>query len=420
MRYSNDPSFAKDMDLADDLGKFRDAFHIPEFEQEPVTYLCGNSLGLMPKKTTEFVQQELKDWAHLGVEGHFKGKRPWLHYHENLTEPTASLVGAQQNEVVCMNTLTANLHLMMVSFYRPTKQRFKILIEQHAFPSDRYAVESQIRFHGLDPIESLLEIGPRAGESNIRPEDLYQYIEDNGSTIALILMPGVQYYTGQLFDMEEITRRGQAQGCVVGFDLAHAVGNVPLSLHQWEADFAVWCSYKYLNAGPGAVAGCFIHDKHVRNPHLQRFAGWWGHNKTTRFEMGPNYDPISTAEGWQLSNPPVLSAAPLIVSMNLFKQAGFEALRTKSEILTGYLEFLLQENLPSSMQIITPANPRQRGCQLSVRITQGNGKKIFKGLEDQHVICDWREPDVIRLAPAPLYNSYSDVHRCVAVLKKLM
>ena len=419
MRYSNDLSFAKDMDAADPLATFRSEFHFPISEGRKSTYLCGNSLGLMPKRTVSLLQEELQDWAKLGVEGHFAGVRPWVNYHENLTHSTARLVGATPEEVVCMNSLTVNLHLMLVSFYRPTQERFKILIEKPAFPSDRYALESQIRCHGLDPQETLLELGPRDGESIIRQEDIDQTLELHGPAIALVLFPGVQYYSGQVFDMAALCDKARSKGCAVGLDLAHAVGNIPLQLHDWGCDFAVWCSYKYLNAGPGAVGGCFVHQRH-HTAELNRFAGWWGHNKETRFQMGPNFDPIAGAEGWQLSNSSVLSMTPLIASMELFEQADLHRLRSKSIVLTGYLEFLLRDSLSDAIEILTPMDPAQRGCQLSVCLLNGKGKDVFNALQKAHVICDWREPNVIRLSPAPIYNSFADVHTAVTTLKQIL
>lgn len=419
MRYSSELSFAEDMDAADPLAKFRDEFHFPIANKKKSTYLCGNSLGLMPKQTVSLLQEELQDWAKLGVEGHFHGQRPWVNYHENLTDSTARMVGAKPEEVVCMNSLTVNLHLMLVSFYQPTRDRFKVLIETPAFPSDRYALETQIRFHGFDPQEALLELAPREGESVIHQEDIDQVLDLHGPSIALVLFPGVQYYSGQVFDLAALTDKARNIGCTVGFDLAHAVGNVPLRLHDWGADFAVWCSYKYLNGGPGAVGGSFIHQRHHRT-ELNRFAGWWGHNKETRFQMGPHFDPIPSAEGWQLSNASVFSMTPLIASMELFEQAGMDNLRNKSIVLTGYLEFLLRNDLADAVDIVTPQDPAQRGCQLSLCLKNGKGQDTFNGLQKAGVVCDWREPNVIRLAPTPIYNSFADVHTCVAALKRIL
>lgn len=404
------------MDRSDPLNSYRARFHIPKNKNgNDVTYLCGNSLGLQPKSARAFVEQELKDWENLGVEGHFHAKHPWMPYHELLTESTARLVGAKPAEVVVMNTLTVNLHLMLVSFYRPTARRHKIVIESHPFPSDRYAVESQITFHGFDPRRSLIELQPRSGETNLRTGDIEDVIEADGDEIALVLLGGVNYYTGQAFDMQRITSAAQAQGCIVGFDLAHAAGNIPLKLHDWDVDFAVWCSYKYLNGGPGCIAGCFVHERHAARNDRPRFTGWWGQNKQIRFKMGPQFDPIPGAEGWQLSNPPILALASLRASMELFDEVGIERLREKSEKLTAYAEFLLEHQPSQQCFVITPRDPLQRGCQLSL-IVRKNGRALFERLTSQNIVCDWREPDVIRVAPVPLYNSFSDVHRFVSVL----
>ncbi len=423
MNHRVDLGYAAEQDRADELSGFRERFHIPRRENlDEEIYLCGNSLGLQPKTTREFIEQELEEWELLGVRGHFAARRPWMPYHEFLTEKTAELVGAKPSEVVNMNSLTANLHFMMVSFFRPTKSRYKLLIEKPAFPSDRYATESQVRFHGFDPADALLEIGPRDGENVIRDEDLYALIEKEGDSIALILLPGVQYYSGQVFDMAEITRLGQRKGAAVGFDLAHATGNLVMQLHDWNVDFAAWCNYKYMNSGPGAVAGCFVHERHHAED-LPRFAGWWGHDKTTRFRMGPDFHPIQSAEGWQLSNPPIFALAPILASLEIFHEAGMQRLRAKSERLTSYLEFLLRERLPDAIEIITPSEPARRGCQLSLQVTEAagtQGRKVFETLENNGVTCDWREPDVIRVAPVPLYNSFMDVYRFVEELKRAL
>jgi kynureninase len=409
-------AMAAQRDRDDVLSDFRRRFHIPPGpDRGPSVYLCGNSLGLEPRNAETVVKELLKDWRRYGVEGHFKGRRPWMPYHEQFAEPLAELTGAKPSEVVCMNTLTVNLHLMMVSFYRPSKERYRILIEKPAFPSDRYAVESQVRFHGLDPDDALLEAGPREGESIIRDGDILEIIERQGDSIALVMLPGVQYYSGQRFDMAGITSAARARGCRVGWDLAHAVGNVPLSLHDWDADFAVWCSYKYLNGGPGAIAGCFVHERHATEPGLPRFAGWWGHDKATRFEMGAEFRPAPGAEGWQVSNPPIFSMAPLIASLELFTAAGMERLAQKSRRLTGWLEELLETRLADRVEILTPGKHDQRGCQLSLRIRAGNrpGHQVFQQLTEAGVIVDWREPDVIRVAPVPLYNTFDDVRKFV-------
>jgi kynureninase len=421
MDYRLGLEFAEQQDRDDPLAHWRDHFHIPmRADGTDELYLCGNSLGLQPKRTPSYVLEELQKWQQLGVRGHVESCHPWVPYHEFLAENTAVLVGAQPREVVTMNSLTVNLHLMMVSFYRPSTERHKILIEDHAFPSDRYAVESQLRFYGLDPARSLLLARPRPGEAGPWMEDLVQLIEHQGPAIALILLPGVQYYTGQVLDMVEITRLSHAKGCVVGFDLAHAAGNIPLRLHEWGCDFACWCTYKYLNSGPGSVAGCFIHERHVERAELPRFAGWWGHDKATRFQMGPEFKPIASAEGWQISNPPILSLAAIRASLEVFCEAGgMGPLRKKSEQLTGYLEFLLQALLADRIAIITPRDPAQRGCQLSLKVKtrQIEGRILFERLAAAGVRCDWREPDVIRVAPVPLYNRFEDVYRFVEIFK---
>jgi kynureninase len=409
--------FAQELDASDPLASYRSCFHIPKRNDgSEVIYLCGNSLGLQPKSARSFVEQELKDWANLGVDGHLNAKNPWVPYHEFLTGHTARLVGANPSEVVVMNSLTVNLHLMFVSFYRPTPDRHRIVIEANAFPSDRYAVESQIRVHGYDPVDALVELAPRQGETTLRTEDIISFLEREGRTVALVMLGGVNYYTGQAFNMQSITRAGHAQGCVVGFDLAHAAGNLVLKMHDWDVDFAVWCSYKYLNGGPGSVGGCFVHARHG-NSALPRFAGWWGQNKQTRFLMGPDFQAIPGAEGWQLSNPPILQLATLRASMEIFDEVGMERLREKSELLTGYLESLLSEFGAERLSIITPRDPRQRGAQLSLRVTR-NAREVFKKLGIQGVVCDWREPDVIRVAPVPLYNSFADVYNFAHKLSK--
>jgi len=407
--------FAKELDEADPLGEYRSKFHFPKKESgQEVIYLCGNSLGLQPKSVSAYVEQELKDWQALGVKGHLHARNPWVPYHELLTEQTARLVGAKPLEVVVMNTLTVNLHLMMVSFYRPTPERNKIVIESNAFPSDRYAVESQIRFQDYDPSRSLIELQPRSDETTIRTEDIEALLEREGNSIALVMLGGVNYYTGQLFEMERITLSAHKKGCMVGFDLAHAAGNVVLQLHEWGVDFAIWCSYKYLNGGPGCVAGCFVHEKHATNTELRRFAGWWGHNKETRFLMEPQFDPILGAEGWQLSNPPILPLAALRASMDIFDEVRMDKIRTKSELLTGYLEFLLEQHPGKRFCVITPKDPKQRGAQLSIRVDR-KGKALYESITSHGVVCDWREPDVIRVAPVPLYNSFMDVFEFVEI-----
>lgn len=415
---------AQRLDREDPLSRLRAQFHIPrQADGSEAIYLCGNSLGLQPKRTAEYVSEFLKDWAAMGVRGHFEGAHPWLPYHEFLTAGLAALTGAKPDEVVAMNSLTVNLHLMMVSFYRPTALRYKILIEDHAFPSDHYAVESQIRYHGADPANALIKIGPRPGEELIQDEDLFALIEREGSALALVLLPGVQYYTGQVLPMAEIAKRGHAVGAMVGFDLAHAIGNIVLDLHAWNADFACWCSYKYLNSGAGAVGGCFVHERHLCDASLPRFAGWWGHDKATRFRMGPDFRPIPTVEAWQLSNPPILSLAAIRASLDVFLEAGgMQPLRAKSEKLTGYLEYLLKVECADHIAIITPGEPAHRGAQLSlsIRSDKFSGREVFKRLAESGVACDWREPNVIRIAPTPLYNTFEEVYRFVHLLKGLL
>ncbi len=397
------------LDAKDALAKFRNEFHIPQCSDgREKIYFCGNSLGLQPKRLAAEMEAELSHWAKHGVDGHFEGKYPWMPYHENLTQPLADLVGALPTEVVAMNSLTANLHLMMVSFYRPTKQRYKILIEKHAFPSDRYACHSQIRFHGYDPQDALIELEDEPGSATLSVDTLAQYLDKHGKEVALVLMPGVQYYSGQLQDLKSIAEIARRKGCRVGFDLAHAAGNIPLQLHDWAPDFAVWCSYKYLNSGPGAVAGCFVHEAHQDDPALPRFAGWWGHEQESRFKMGPEFVPAKGAEGWQLSNPPIMALAPVRVSLEVFAEAGgMQPLREKSVELTNFLENTLLHLFPESVHILTPPEPEHRGCQLSLEVA--GGKDIFDKLTNAGVVCDWREPNVIRIAPTPLYNRYLDV-----------
>lgn len=416
MKYRTDAAFAAEMDAQDPLAKFRAQFHIPQHEGRDCIYFCGNSLGLQPKAVEGAMAQELADWKNLGVEGHFHGKHPWMPYHEFVAENAAYVVGAKASEVVMMNGLTANLHLMMVSFYRPTKARYKILIEYTPFPSDIYAVQSQAKFHGFDPADAIIEMKPRDGEHTLRQEDIEEMIAREGQSIALILIGGVHYYTGQFFDIARITEAGHQQGCMVGFDLAHAAGNVLLKLHDCNVDFACWCSYKYLNSGPGAVAGAFVHERHAKSFDLPRFAGWWGNDKSVRFKMGSQFQPMAGAEGWQLSNPPIFALAPARVSLDIFREAGMENLRKKSAQLTGYLEFLLHGLKLASLKIMTPANDAERGCQLSITV-QGNGRKVFEALQKAGVVCDWREPDCIRVAPVPLYNSFTDVYRFVEIFK---
>ncbi len=422
MRFSLDRSQAAELDRADPLAACRERFHIPQHEGKDEIYLCGNSLGLQPRSTEQHMREELEDWQRFGVKGHFAGRRPWMPYHELFTERTARLVGAKPVEVVNMNSLTVNLHLMLTSFYRPTRERHKLLIERGAFPSDRYAVESQVRLHGFDPDESLVELTSGSGEPFIPVEEIEALLEAQGREIALVMLPGVQYYSGQAFDLKRIAAAAHKAGCKVGFDLAHAVGNLPLQLHDAGPDFAVWCNYKYMNAGPGAVAGCFVHERHARAFDLPRLAGWWGHDKSSRFRMGPEFVPMEGAEGWQLSNPPVFGLAPLLASLVIFDEIGMPALREKSLKLTGYLEVLLKEKLAEHVDVLTTADTAQRGCQLSLRLHAGRdeARRVFEDLEAAGVTGDWREPDVIRVAPVPLYNTYDDVFRFVETLAGLV
>lgn len=411
---------AAEKDASDPLRGFRDLFHIPLApDGNAVVYLTGNSLGLQPKSVRECVDQELEDWKNLGVEGHLHARHPWLPYHEFLMGQMAEIVGAIPQETVVMNSLTVNLHLLMVSFYRPTPTRRKIVIEKGAFPSDRYAVCSQIRFHGYDPEADLIELAPREGETTLRTEDVLTAIEAEGPAIALILLGGVNYYTGQAFDIRAITEAGHRVGSVVGFDLAHAAGNVELHLHDWEVDFAAWCSYKYLNGGPGAVGGAFVHERHAGSFDIPRFAGWWGHDKDSRFLMGPDFVPIAGAEGWQISNPPILQMAALRASLEIFAEAGMPRLAAKSRQLTGFLETLLDDVGDERIQVITPRDPTERGCQLSIRVKDAD-KTLFESISSKGVIADWREPDVIRVAPVPLYNSFDDVARFVQILRSCL
>lgn len=418
--YKTGLDFALEQDQKDDLKVYKSQFHIPKDKYgNDLIYMTGNSLGLQPKKTKTYVNQELEDWANLGVEGHFEAKNPWLHYHEFLTEAMANVVGAKPIEVVVMNTLTANLHFMMASFYQPTKKRYKILIESDAFPSDKYAVESQLRHHGFDDKEGLILWKPRDGQELLNYEDLESILEHQGDTIALIMIGGVNYYTGQFFDLKRITALGHKYGCIVGFDCAHGAGNVQLNLHNSGADFAAWCTYKYLNSGPGSLAGCFVHERHAYRKDLNRFTGWWSHNKDTRFKMRGAFDQLPGAEGWQLSNPPILSMAAIKSSLNLFAEVGMNKLTNKSKKLTGYFEFLLKNLGDDSIRIITPNHPDERGCQLSIKVKNAN-KSLHHKLTKAGVVSDWREPNVIRCAPVPLYNSFEDVYRLIEILKNIL
>ena len=411
---------AKEQDQKDPLAHFRNKFHIPKnADGEEWLYFTGNSLGLQPKQTKNHIQQELDDWANLGVEGHFEAKNPWMPYHEFLTESMAEIVGAKPIEVVIMNTLTTNLHLMMVSFYQPTKTKFKIVIESDAFPSDRYAVETQLQFHGFDPAKSLIEWLPRKGETLLNIDDLESLLETQGDEIALLLIGGVNYYTGQSLDLKKIAELGHQKGCKVGIDLAHGVGNIQPNLHDSGVDFAAWCTYKYMNSGPGSLGGIFVHERYAHDTSLKRFAGWWSQNKATRFDMRQPLDIIPGAEGWQLSNPPILSMAAIKASLELFNEVGMDALRKKSIQLTGYLEYLILELKNDRISIITPKDPNQRGCQLSIQVKNAD-KSLHEKLTQAHVITDWRTPDVIRCAPVPFYNSFEDVYRMVELLKLIL
>lgn len=412
--------YAKEQDASDPLAHYRDKFHIPKDQDgNDWLYFTGNSLGLQPKTTQAYILQELDDWATLGVEGHFEAKNPWMPYHEFLTESMSKIVGAKPIEVVIMNTLTTNLHLLMVSFYQPTKTKYKILIESDAFPSDRYAVQTQLEFHGFNVEDGLIEWKPREGEELLHIEDLETILEEQGDEIALLLIGGVNYYTGQVFDLKRIAELGHQKNCMVGIDLAHGAGNIKPNLHESGVDFAAWCTYKYLNSGPGSLAGLFVHEKHAYNKDLKRFAGWWSHNKSTRFNMRQPLDIMPGAEGWQLSNPPILSMAAIKASLDMFNQVGMDALREKSVKLTGYFEFLIKQIANKKIKIITPTTPEERGCQLSIQVKDAD-KSLHKKLMDAHIITDWREPDVIRCAPVPFYNSFKDVYLMVEKLKAIL
>ena len=413
-------AYAQQQDHQDPLKHFRNKFLIPtNNEGEELIYLCGNSLGLQPKKTSEYLEQELNDWARLGVEGHTDAKYPWFPYHEFLTKSMANIIGAKPNEVVIMNSLTANLHFLMVSFYQPTKTKFKIVIESDAFPSDKYAMESQLKFHGFDPKEGLILWKPSKGEDLCRFEDLEKLVEEQGDEIALLMIGNTNYYSGQAFPLKKITELGHKHDCIVGFDLAHGAGNIQPNIHNSGADFAVWCTYKYLNSGPGSLGGCFIHERHANNPDIKRFTGWWGHNKQTRFNMRQDFDLLPGAEGWQLSNPSILSMAAIRASLDVFEEAGMENLRQKSVKLTGYMEFLIKEINEDRINIITPTDQNERGCQLSIQVKNAD-KNLHTQLTESGVISDWREPDVIRVAPVPLYNTFEDVFKFIERFKEVL
>jgi len=417
MNYQNNLQYAKELDKKDSLKSYRSQFYIPTNDKgEELIYFCGNSLGLQPKQTKNYIQEVLDDWAKFGVEGHTDAKHPWLPYHEFLTNTMAEIVGAKPIEVVVMNTLTTNLHLLMVSFYQPTNSKYKIVVESDAFPSDKYAVESQLKFHGYDPKDALIYWKPRKGEDLLRTEDLKKIVDEQGDEIAMFLIGGVNYYTGQVLDLKEIAKIGHKKNIKVGIDLAHGAGNIQPNLHQANVDFAAWCTYKYLNSGPGSLGGLFVHEKYANDKDLNRFAGWWSHNKETRFNMRKDFDVLPGAEGWQLSNPPILSMAAIRASLDIFKDVGMEKLRKKSIALTGYLEFLLTEINSDKIKIITPDNPNERGCQLSIQVKNAD-KSLHQKITDAGVISDWREPDVIRVAPVPLYNTFEEVYRFVNILR---
>jgi kynureninase len=419
MTFENSLAFAQQLDAQDQLSHYQNEFSFPQVNGKNVIYFTGNSLGLQPKRAKTYVDEVMNDWAKLAVEGHFYAEKPWWDYHERFANPLSKLVGALPSEVTVMNTLTVNLHLLMVSFYRPTATRYKIICEEKAFPSDQYLFQSQVNFHGYATEDAIVEVKRREGEHNIRLEDVLAKINEVGDELALVLIGGVNYYTGQVFDMKTITEAGHRVGAYVGWDLAHAAGNIELHLHDWQVDFAAWCSYKYMNSGPGNASGCFIHEKHHSKSELPRFAGWWGHNKERRFKMEQKFDPIQGADGWQISNLPVLSLAPYLASVELFAEIGMEALIQKRNQITSYLEFVLRQidqEVNGNFEIITPSNPSERGCQLSVFL-HGEGRSLFDYLMKNGVIIDWREPNVIRLAPVPMYTSFEDIYRFGQILK---
>lgn len=414
--FQTDPAYARSLDESDPLRGYREEFHYPSAGGgRPMIYFCGHSLGLQPRGVRAVLEQELEDWARLGVEGHFRGRNPWYSYHETVRDAGARLVGARPDEVVWMNSLTVNLHLMLTSFYRPAGGRYRILIDTPAFPSDLYAVQSQLRLHGYDPDQALLALKPRAGEQVIRLEDVETVLQERGGEIALVLWNAVNFFSGQCFDVPRLVSAAHAQGCLVGLDLAHAAGNIVLNLHDWQVDFAVWCSYKYLNGGPGAVGGCFVHQRHGHDLSCPRLAGWWGNDPATRFDMPPRFVPRAGADGWQISNPPIFSLAPLRASLALFDAAGMTALRQKSERLTAYLLFLLDRLATARFEVITPRPPAERGCQLSIRV-HDRPTELLQALADAGVACDFRPPNVIRLAPVPLYNTFEEVWNFVRII----
>ena len=423
MIFENTREFAQSIDAQDELRRYRDEFYFPKVNGKQVIYFTGNSLGLQPKRTKAYVDEVMNDWANLAVEGHFYSDKPWWDYQERFAVPLSDIVGAKPSEVGVMNTLTVNLHLLMVSFYNPTPHKYKIICEEKAFPSDQYMFQSQVKFHGFDPKDAIVEIKRREGEANIRLEDVLAKIDEIGNELALVLIGGVNYYTGQVFDMKTITAAGQKQGAYVGWDLAHAAGNVKLELHDWNVDFAAWCSYKYMNSGPGNASGFFVHEKHHDDKELKRFAGWYGHNKERRFKMEPDFDPVQGADGWQISNLPILSLAPYLASVEMFAEVGMDKLIAKRNLITSYLEFILheidKELEGADFEILTPSNQEERGCQLSVYL-HGQGRELFERLMKNGVITDWREPNVIRLAPAPFYCSFEDMYDFGQTLKQLI
>jgi kynureninase len=420
MTFENTLTFAQNLDSQDPLAAYRNEFIFPQHNGKNVIYFTGNSLGLQPKTAKKYVDAVMNDWANLAVEGHFYSEKPWWDYHERFAEPLSKIVGAKPSEVTVMNTLTVNLHLLLVSFYRPTKNRYKIICEEKAFPSDQYMLQSQVQFHGYHPNDAIVEIKRREGEQNIRHEDIIAKINETGEQLALVLIGGVNYYTGQVFDMKTITAAAQKVGAYVGFDLAHAAGNIQLDLHQWNVDFASWCSYKYMNSGPGNASGLFIHENHHQNKNLPRFAGWWGHNKERRFKMEPTFDPVQGADGWQISNQSILSLAPYLAAVEMFASIGMETIIAKRNKITAYLEYILHQinqEIAGNFEIITPKNPEERGSQLSVFL-HGEGRSLFEYLMKNGVIIDWREPNVIRLAPVPLYCSYQEIYHFGQILKQ--
>jgi len=419
MTFQNTRAYAQELDFQDPIRQYKNEFIFPQHNGKNVIYFTGNSLGLQPKRTKKYVDEVMNDWAKHAVEGHFYVENPWWDYHERFANPLSKIVGAKPSEVTVMNTLTVNLHLLMVSFYRPTKTRYKIICEEKAFPSDQYMFQSQVHFHGYKPEDAIVEIKRRDGEHNIRLEDVLAKINEVGDELALVLIGGVNYYTGQVFDIKTITDAGHAVGAKVGWDLAHAAGNIKLALHNWNVDFACWCSYKYMNSGPGNASGCFIHEKHHNDSDLPRFAGWWGHNKERRFKMEPKFEPVHGADGWQISNLPILSLAPYLAAVEMFDEVGMDALIQKRNQITSYLEFILHEidkEVCSTFEIITPQNPEERASQLSVFL-HGEGRSLFEYLMKNGVITDWREPNVIRLAPVPLYCSFEDMFEFGQILK---